>query len=86
MFCNFNQLYKIDPPMFQTWVRILLRVPNSVLWLLRFPHAGEMHLRAMAEGLGLPRHRLIFSGVAAKVRGRTCLSCACSSPKIQYEL
>merc|ERR1712086_188547 len=52
---------------FKTWVRILLRVPNSVLWLLRFPHAGETHLRAYAEGMGLQQHRLIFSAVAAKV-------------------
>ena len=41
VFCNFNQLYKIDPPIFDVWMRLLKRVPNSELWLLRFPPAGE---------------------------------------------
>lgn len=45
VFCNFNQLYKIDPGMFTCWLEILKQVPNSVLWLLRFPPAGEENLR-----------------------------------------
>ena len=35
-----NQLYKYDPETFSTWCSILNRVPNSVLWLLRFPPYG----------------------------------------------
>ncbi len=34
------QLYKYDPETFTTWCNILRRVPNSVLWLLRFPPYG----------------------------------------------
>merc|ERR1712013_542655 len=34
VFCNFNQLYKIDPSTLKMWVNILNRVPNSVMWLL----------------------------------------------------
>jgi len=45
VFCNFNQLYKIDPGIFASWLAILQQVPNSVLWLLRFPPAGEANLR-----------------------------------------
>jgi protein O-GlcNAc transferase len=41
IYCNFNQLYKIDPPTLRMWVNILNSVPNSVLWLLRFP---QVHL------------------------------------------
>ena len=41
VFCNFNQLYKIDPSIFDVWMRVLRRVPRSVLWLLRFPPVGE---------------------------------------------
>ena len=37
VYCNFNQLYKIDPGTLKMWVNILNRVPNSVMWLLRFP-------------------------------------------------
>ena len=35
------QLYKYDPETFATWCNILRRVPDSVLWLLRFPPYGE---------------------------------------------
>ena len=41
VFCCFNKLSKIEPSLFDTWVRILKRVPNSILWLLRFPPAAE---------------------------------------------
>jgi len=41
-----NQLYKYDPETFQSWCNVLRRVPNSVLWLLRFPAFGEPHIRA----------------------------------------
>merc|ERR1712029_847620 len=49
IFGNFNQLYKIDPTTFRTWPRILARVPNSILWLLRFPDLGEHHVLDTAE-------------------------------------
>lgn len=52
VYCNFNQLYKIDPPTLQTWVNILKSVPNSILWLLRFPAVGEAHISATARKLG----------------------------------
>ena len=41
VFCNFNQLYKIDPGTLKMWVNILNRVPNSVMWLLRFPQVRK---------------------------------------------
>ncbi|XP_054276877.1 UDP-N-acetylglucosamine--peptide N-acetylglucosaminyltransferase 110 kDa subunit-like isoform X1 [Macrosteles quadrilineatus] len=66
VYCNFNQLYKIDPPTLQMWVHILKNVPNAVLWLLRFPAVGEQNLQAAAQALGLPPGRLLFSNVAAK--------------------
>jgi protein O-GlcNAc transferase len=49
VFCNFNQLYKIDPAIFDVWMRLLLRVPFSVLWLLRFPPAGEENILKEVE-------------------------------------
>ena len=33
VFCNFNQSYKITPAQFESWMRILRAVPDSVLWL-----------------------------------------------------
>jgi protein O-GlcNAc transferase len=44
VFCCFNQLYKVDPAIFNVWMRLLKRVPHSVLWLLRFPPSGEENI------------------------------------------
>lgn len=96
VYCNFNQLYKIDPPTLQMWAnvstvklyswnilillyttcihfahsfslfQILKRVPNSVLWLLRFPAVGEPNIQQYAQNMGLPASRIIFSPVAPK--------------------
>ena len=35
VYCNFNQLYKLDPRTMHLWLQILIHVPNSVLWMLR---------------------------------------------------
>ncbi|XP_039262737.2 UDP-N-acetylglucosamine--peptide N-acetylglucosaminyltransferase 110 kDa subunit-like isoform X2 [Styela clava] len=67
VYCNFNQLYKIDPATLQMWCNILKRVPNSVLWLLRFPAVGESNVKHFASHTcGLPSNRIIFSPVAPK--------------------
>ncbi|XP_068655657.1 probable UDP-N-acetylglucosamine--peptide N-acetylglucosaminyltransferase SEC isoform X2 [Aristolochia californica] len=66
IFACFNQLYKMDPEIFNTWCNILKRVPNSALWLLKFPAAGEMRLRAYAAAQGVHTDQIIFTDVAAK--------------------
>jgi len=66
VYCNFNQLYKIDPSTLKMWVNILNRVPNSVMWLLRFPQVGETNIHVAAQQMGLKPGKLIFSNVAAK--------------------
>ncbi|KAI9271865.1 glycosyl transferase family 41-domain-containing protein [Phascolomyces articulosus] len=68
IFANFNQLYKLEPSTFRMWLRILERVPNAILWLLRFPPAGERHLRRCAtEWAGAQTaNRVIFTDVAPK--------------------
>ncbi|KAJ1986851.1 hypothetical protein GGI25_004670 [Coemansia spiralis] len=68
IFANFNQLYKIDPTLFRMWLRVLERVPNAIIWLLRFPAAGEEHLhRAAVEWAGEEvARRVVFTDVAPK--------------------
>lgn len=61
-----NQLYKYDPRTFDAWCNILKRVPNSVLWLLRFPPAGEMRIRREALARGVDPDRIVFTDVAPK--------------------
>ncbi|MDZ8223858.1 TIGR03032 family protein [Nostoc sp. ChiVER01] len=61
VFCCFNHNYKIEPQIFDVWMRILAAVPESVLWLLvRFP-AAEDNLRREAEARGIDSDRLIFA-------------------------
>ncbi|XP_057838847.1 probable UDP-N-acetylglucosamine--peptide N-acetylglucosaminyltransferase SEC [Cryptomeria japonica] len=56
----------MDPEIFTTWCNILKRVPNSALWLLRFPAAGESNVRAFAAAQGVRPEQIIFTDVAAK--------------------
>ncbi|KAK2980440.1 hypothetical protein RJ640_013994 [Escallonia rubra] len=76
IFACFNQLYKMDPEILMTWCNILKRVPNSALWLLRFPAAGEMRLRAYAAAQGVQPDQIIFTDVAIKGEHikRSCLA------------
>jgi predicted O-linked N-acetylglucosamine transferase (SPINDLY family) len=60
------QLYKMDPDTFDTWCAILRRVPDSVLWLLRFPPYGEARVKSEAARRGVDPARVIFTDVAAK--------------------
>ncbi|CAI0653463.1 unnamed protein product [Colletotrichum noveboracense] len=75
---NFNQLYKIDPTTFRTWLRILSQVPKAILWLLRFPELGETNLRRTAKAWAGDEvaSRIIFTDVAPKnqhiSRARVC--------------
>ncbi|CAI9265850.1 unnamed protein product [Lactuca saligna] len=66
IFSCFNQLYKMDPEIFITWCNILKRVPNSALWLLRFPAASEMRLHAYVAAQGVQPDHIIFTDVAMK--------------------
>ena len=66
VYCNFNQNYKIDPEIFKVWMKILKRVPNAILWLLRFPPAAEANLLKEAKKFSIREDRLIFSDVAPR--------------------
>ena len=61
VFCCFNNIYKITPSTFQRWMKILQRVPNSVMWFYyNYPEAPE-NLKREAQALGVDASRLIFS-------------------------
>lgn len=61
VFADFNQPYKITPPVFEAWLRILRACPGSVLWLLDHNTEATSHLRAYAAHRGIAGSRLIFS-------------------------
>jgi protein O-GlcNAc transferase len=66
VFCSFNQPYKIDPVMFDIWMRILRQVPEGVLWLMVNSKITEDNLRREAEARGVLSERLIFAGILPK--------------------
>jgi predicted O-linked N-acetylglucosamine transferase (SPINDLY family) len=61
VFCSFNNTYKFTPPVFGAWMRILQRVPGSVLWLLADNAAAGLNLRKEAAARGVDPARLIFA-------------------------
>lgn len=61
VFCSFNNNYKYRSNVFETWMNILKRVPDSVLWLLADNSWSEINLRNRAKALGIEEERLIFA-------------------------
>ncbi len=61
VFCSFNHDYKINPPMFDVWMRLLDKVPGSVLWLMKLNEPAQHNLRREAEQRGIDPDRLIFA-------------------------
>jgi predicted O-linked N-acetylglucosamine transferase (SPINDLY family) len=61
VFCCFNNVYKILPPVFDAWMRILAAIPGSVLWLSPSSEAAYANLRREALKRGIAPERLIFA-------------------------
>jgi protein O-GlcNAc transferase len=62
VFCSFNQAMKMDQVMFDEWMKILQRVPGSVLWLQAGSKAGEQHLLSEAASHNIAMERIVFGG------------------------
>jgi len=61
VFCSFVASYKIVPAVFDSWMRLLAQVENSVLWLLAGNEDAVRNLRRSAEARGIAPQRLIFA-------------------------
>lgn len=61
VFCSFNNPRKIDDITFDIWMKILLKVKNSVIWLLKTESAQERQLIKEAESRGISSERIIFT-------------------------
>jgi predicted O-linked N-acetylglucosamine transferase (SPINDLY family) len=62
VFCCFNHNWKITPPMFDIWMRLLGAIEDSVLWLLEGNASIRDNLRREAQTRGIAPERLIFAG------------------------
>lgn len=61
VFCSFSNSYKITPPVFDVWMRLLNAKPGSILWLLSENDTVSANLRAEATKRGVDPARLIFA-------------------------
>jgi predicted O-linked N-acetylglucosamine transferase (SPINDLY family) len=61
VFCSFNRPYKIEPVMFDVWMRILAALPGSALWLHDGPDALKENLRREADARGVAGERIVFA-------------------------
>ncbi len=61
VFCCFNNNFKILPPTFDGWMRILHAVEGSVLWLLEDNPIAAQNLRREAVLRGISADRLVFA-------------------------
>ncbi len=61
VFCCFNQSYKITPQIFDIWMALLRKIPNSVLWLLESNSWSVDNLRTEAGLRGVSPQRIIFA-------------------------
>ena len=61
VFCSFSHDYKISPPVFDVWMRLLAQVPGSVLWLVSRGENTQRNLRREAQARGVHPDRLVFA-------------------------
>jgi protein O-GlcNAc transferase len=63
VFCCFSNNYKINPTVFNVWMRLLKRIEGSVLWLYRNNFTAETNLRREAAAQGIDPARLVFASM-----------------------
>jgi predicted O-linked N-acetylglucosamine transferase (SPINDLY family) len=61
VFSCFNNSYKITPRTFDVWMRLLLQVEGSVLWLIDDNKWASANLRKEAIRRGVAAERLVFA-------------------------
>jgi predicted O-linked N-acetylglucosamine transferase (SPINDLY family) len=59
VFASFNNSYKITPPVFDVWMRLLRAIPDAVLWMRTDNEWAVANLRREAEARGVSPERLI---------------------------
>ncbi len=73
---NFNQLYKITPTTWASWMRILEQRSDSILWLLKYPEEGSEQLINYTK-LNFPHllNRIVYSDLANKQKHMERIGC-----------
>lgn len=58
---SFGNTYKLNQPLFDTWLSLLKSLPHAVLWLMDDNADTTRHLKTHAQHAGVESHRLIFT-------------------------
>ena len=66
IYCCFCSNYKIDANIFQAWMGILKKVPESVLWIMTGSSRVRENMKASAVRQGVSHERLIFAEKVSK--------------------
>jgi protein O-GlcNAc transferase len=61
VFCCFNNTFKITPPVFAIWMRLLREIDGSVAWLSHAGPATQANLRKESAKAGIDPARVIFA-------------------------
>jgi predicted O-linked N-acetylglucosamine transferase (SPINDLY family) len=61
VFCCFNNTYKLNPWMYDVWMRLLREVPGSVLWLREESKTAAQNLGNEARARSVDPARVIFA-------------------------
>jgi len=61
VFCSFNNPKKIDSKTFDSWLKILSKVDNSVLWLLKNSSDHKENILQETKKRGINQNRIIFA-------------------------
>lgn len=61
VYCSFNNNFKFTPEVFGAWMRVLAKVPRSVLWLLADNDTARENMLRCADSHGVARERLVFA-------------------------
>jgi len=62
VFCCFNNNYKISALEFDIWMRLLLKIEGSVLWVRKSNKWSETNFCKEAQKRGVDPYRIVFAG------------------------
>lgn len=57
----FNNVNKVGPAVWQTWMRVLQQMPQAVFWMLDPGPVAAKHLKARALAMGVEAERIVFA-------------------------
>ena len=61
VFCAFHNPHKINPEIFDVWIKILKRTKKSVLWIKSNNETAKKNLKHQAKKRGLDPERIVFA-------------------------